>query len=53
MRDLNIKQALISTDDVYGISVTARVKVLDYDELSQWLSETAIKSLVEEEKRKR
>lgn len=47
LRGMEIKVSLVSTEQDMGISVTARVKILDYDKLSQWLSETAIKTLAD------
>ncbi|MGD0728974.1 MAG: mechanosensitive ion channel domain-containing protein [Candidatus Micrarchaeaceae archaeon] len=52
LRDLIVKISLISSGESYGIVITARVKMLEYDLLSQWLSETAIMSLVEVEGKK-
>jgi small-conductance mechanosensitive channel len=51
LRDIEVKLGLASTAQDLGIAITARVKILDYDRLSQWLSETAIKALVEIEKK--
>jgi small-conductance mechanosensitive channel len=44
---LHVKISFVSTDQDLGIIVTARTKVLDYDSISQWLSETAVKALLE------
>ncbi len=46
LRALEVKISLISNHSDIGIIVTARVKVLDYDRLSQWLSESSIKALL-------
>lgn len=53
LKDLDIKLTLLNEEETYGIIVTSRVKVLEYDRLSQWLSENAIKSLYEVEKKQR
>ncbi|MDE1871436.1 MAG: mechanosensitive ion channel [Candidatus Micrarchaeota archaeon] len=42
---LEAKLSLMSTPDSIGIIITARVKILDYDRLSQWLLENSIKAL--------
>jgi small-conductance mechanosensitive channel len=49
---LDVRVSLVSTEQDLGISVTARAKVLDYDELSRWLSEKSINALNEVEKEK-
>lgn len=53
LRGLEIKVSLVSTEQDMGISVTARVKILDYDSLSQWLSQVAMKTLNEMKNKKR
>jgi small-conductance mechanosensitive channel len=47
LRDLQIKLGLVSSEDDLGIIVTAAVKILDYDRLSQWVSQTAVSALIE------
>jgi small-conductance mechanosensitive channel len=51
LRGMEIKTSLISTEQDLGISITARVQILDYDRLSQWLSENAVKVLLDVQKR--
>jgi len=50
IRDLDIKTALVSTENDLGIIIIGRVKVLEYDLMSQWLNDSAIKALHETEK---
>ncbi|MGD0510896.1 MAG: mechanosensitive ion channel family protein, partial [Candidatus Micrarchaeaceae archaeon] len=43
--NLDIVLSLMSTEQDLGIIITARVKMLDYERLGQWVVESAIKSL--------
>ena len=45
LRDLEIRISLMSTVQDVGIIISARVMVLEWDRLSQWISETALKAL--------
>jgi small-conductance mechanosensitive channel len=53
LKDLNVKISLMSTENDLGIIVTARANILDYDRLSQLLSENAVSALLAIQKRKR
>ncbi len=53
LMDLTTKISLISSEQSMGIIINARVKVLDYDEVSQWLSENAIKALLDVKRSRR
>jgi small conductance mechanosensitive channel len=48
---LDVKISLMSTNENLGIIITAHVKILDYERLSQFLSENAIKALMDVQKR--
>ena len=50
---LDVKISLMSTNENLGIIITAHVKILDYERLSQFLSENAIKALMDVQKRGR
>lgn len=50
LRALEVKVSLIANHADVGIIISARVKVLDYDRLSQWLSRCAIRALLETRK---
>ncbi len=52
LRDFGIKIALMSTEQELGVTISARVSILDYDRLSQWVSENAINALYETQKKK-
>lgn len=47
LRNFDTKISLVSTEQDLGISISARVQLLEYERLSQWLSETAISALNE------
>ena len=47
---LHVKISLVSSEQDLGIVVTARARILDYDSMSQWLSETSVKALLETQK---
>lgn len=53
LRGMEINTSLVSTEQDLGIVITARVKILDYERLSQWLSESAIKALIDVQRQRR
>ncbi len=50
---LEVRVSMVSTSQDKGIIITARSKILDYDRISQWLSESAVKTLLEVGKKRR
>lgn len=45
LMNLDIKLSLMSTEQDLGVIITARVNLLDYDRLSQWVVENSLKAL--------